>query len=125
VDKEKNNSITSLFLLKWISISLIFGQILVKFFLELPRAIELLPNLLVIEVAGVLTIVWVILIPLCVMNVRGAYLAGAIWGVVHLLLGILTPASGTCDHIYFGPFVVGGHGLLIAVLCLIVYKKLK
>jgi len=108
------------------SISLIGAQLLVKFYLELPKAAELLStNPLVLETAGILTVVWIILLPLCVLNNRGAFLVGSIWGILHVVAGIATPASGTCNHIYFGPFVVGLHGLLITVFCFLAYKKLK
>jgi hypothetical protein len=126
VETEKLKSFNTLSFLKWISIGLIFAQLLVKFYLELPKAAELLStNPFVLETAGILTVVWIILVPLCVLNHRGAFLVASIWGILHVFAGIATPASGTCNHIYFGPFVVGFHGLLIAVSCFLVYKKLK
>lgn len=126
VETEKLKSFNTISFLKWISIGLIFAQLLVKFYLELPKAAELLStNPFVLETAGILTVVWIILVPLCVLNNRGAFLAGSIWGILHVFAGIATPASGTCTHIYFGPFVVGAHGLLITVFCFLVYKKLK
>ncbi len=115
---EKSKSLNNISFLKWMSISLIGAQLLVKFYLELPKAAELLStNPLVLETAGILTVVWIILLPLCVLNNRGAFLVGSIWGILHVVAGIATPASGTCNHIYFGPFVVGLHGLLITVFC--------
>lgn len=126
VATEKLKSLNNISFLKWMSISLIGAQLLVKFYLELPKAAELLStNPLVLETAGILTIMWIILVPLCVLNNRGAFLVGSIWGLLHFVAGIATPASGTCNHIYFGPFVVGTHGLLITVFCFLVYKKLK
>jgi hypothetical protein len=123
---EKSKSLNNISFLKWMSISLIGAQLLVKFYLELPKAAELLStNPLVLETAGILTVVWIILLPLCVLNNRGAFLVGSIWGILHVVAGIATPASGTCNHIYFGPFVVGLHGLLITVFCFLAYKKLK
>ena len=126
VATENSKSLNSISFLKWMSISLIGAQLLVKFYLELPKAAELLStNPLVLETAGILTVVWIILLPLCVLNNRGAFLVGSIWGILHVVAGIATPASGTCNHIYFGPFVVGLHGLLITVFCFLAYKKLK
>ena len=126
VATEKLKSLNNISFLKWMSISLIGAQLLVKFYLELPKAAELLStNPLVLETAGILTVVWIILLPLCVLNNRGAFLVGSIWGILHVVAGIATPASGTCNHIYFGPFVVGLHGLLITVFCFLAYKKLK
>jgi|GEM_PF-6495141 hypothetical protein len=126
VATEKSKSLNNISFLKWMSISLIGAQLLVKFYLELPKAAELLStNPLVLETAGILTVVWIILLPLCVLNNRGAFLVGSIWGILHVVAGIATPASGTCNHIYFGPFVVGLHGLLITVFCFLAYKKLK
>ena len=126
VATEKSKSLNNISFLKWMSISLIGAQLLVKFYLELPKAAELLStNPLVLETAGILTVVWIILLPLCVLNNRGAFLVGSIWGILHVVAGIATPASGTCNHIYFGPFVIGLHGLLITVFCFLAYKKLK
>jgi len=126
VATEKSKSLNNISFLKWMSISLIGAQLLVKFYLELPKAAELLStNPLVLETAGILTVVWIILLPLCVLNNRGAFLVGSIWGILHVVAGIATPASGICNHIYFGPFVVGLHGLLITVFCFLAYKKLK
>jgi hypothetical protein len=126
VATKKSKSLNNISFLKWMSISLIGAQLLVKFYLELPKAAELLStNPLVLETAGILTVVWIILLPLCVLNNRGAFLVGSIWGILHVVAGIATPALGTCNHIYFGPFVVGLHGLLITVFCFLAYKKLK
>jgi hypothetical protein len=112
--------------LKWVSIGLLFAQLVVKFFLELPKAAELLPtNPLVLETAGFLTVMWIILLPLCIMNNRDSFLVGSIWGMLHVVAGIATPVSGTCNHIYFGPFVVGLHGLLIALSCFYTYKSFR
>jgi len=93
VETDKSKSFNSISFLKWISIGLICAQLLVKFYLELPKAAELLStNLFVLETAGILTVVWIILVPLCVLNNRGAFLVGATWGILHVFAGIATPA---------------------------------
>ena len=90
------------------------------------KAAELLStNLFVLKTAGILKVVWLILVPLCVLNNREAFLVAANWGILHVFAGIATPASITCNNIYFGPFVVNSHGLLKTISCFLVYKKLK
>jgi hypothetical protein len=93
VETDKSKSFNNISFLKWISIGLICAQLLVKFYLELPKAAELLStNPFVLETPGILTVVWIILVPLWVLNNRGAFLVGATWGILHVFAGIATPA---------------------------------
>ena len=99
VEIDKSESFNSISFLKGISIGLTFAQLLLKFYLELPKAAELLSrNPFVLETAGIFTGVWIILVPLCVLNNRRAFLVGATWGILDVFDGIAIPAPELQFH---------------------------
>ncbi len=114
-----------IFTLEGISILLILSQIFVKFAAEFPLIKELVnPELPLEQTAWIMTVVWIMLVPLCVLRYKEAFLAGAFWGFVHLCLGIFPPLVGACNHWATGT-TVSIQGALIMVFCLLAYNKLN
>lgn len=111
--------------LEGVSIILILSQIFVKFAAEFPLIKEVInPELPLEQTAWIMTAVWVMLVPLCVMRYKEAYFLGAVWGFVHLCLGIFPPIVGACNHWAAGT-AVSIQGALIMVFCLLAYNKLN
>lgn len=114
-----------LFTLEGISILLILSQIFVKFAAEFPLIKELVnPELPLEQTAWIMTAVWIMLVPLCVQRYKEAFLLGAVWGFVHLCLGVFPPLVGACNHWAAGT-TVSIQGAVILVFCLLAYNKLN
>jgi len=63
------------------------------------------------------------LIRLCVLDNKGAFLVGAVFGIINGVLAAYMPLSRACGHYYIGA-IVFVHGLLIAYFCYRAYRKL-
>jgi len=109
---------------KGAALILILLQLLVKFYVEIPKAYEFSVRLPVRETVWVLTAAWLILVPLYIAGNKGAFLAGTILGILHGVLALYMPVSGTCDHYVIGS-IVSVHGLLIAYLSYKAYRSMS
>lgn len=111
----------SYLVVKWIAISMVVLQLLVKVYIEFPKVSELTLRLPVLETAWALTFAWAILIPLNTLNHKNSYLVGAILGILNGGLGILMPFSGMCNH-YLAGIIVGLQGILISIFSYRTYQ---
>ncbi len=115
----------NIFTLEGISICLILSQIFVKFAAEFPLIKELVnPELPLEQTAWIMTVVWIMLVPLCVQKYKEAFFLGAVWGFLHLVLGILPPLIGACNHWAAGS-LVSIQGAAIMISCILAYNKLS
>ncbi len=120
--KANHGFFPTIFSAKWLAILLIGSQLVVKFFIEFTEASRLSTSLPIYQTVWVLTAGWLILLPLCIQDNRGAFLAGVLWGIVNAVGAVAAPLSGICDHWVIGS-AVGIQCLLIAVTCYFTYKR--
>ncbi len=120
--KMKRGSFLTMFSAKWLAILLIASQLVVKFLVEFPAVSTLNTTEPIYPVAWLLTAGWLILMPLCIQDNRGAFLAAAIWGIVDTVLAVLPPLAGICNHLALG-IAIGIQCLLIAAACYLAYKS--
>ncbi len=119
--KTTRGVFSTMFSVKWLAILLIGSQLVVKFLVEFPAVSGLNTTEPIYPVAWLLTAGWLILMPLCIQDNRGAFLVAAIWGVVNAILAVLPPLTGICNHLALGT-AIGIQCLLIAVACYLAYK---
>ncbi len=120
--KTKLGLFPTMFSAKWLAILLIGSQLVVKLFVEFPAVSALNTTEPIYPVAWLLTGGWLILMPLCIQDRRGAFLAAAIWGVVDAVLAVLPPLAGICNHLALG-IGIGLQCLLISAACYLAYKS--
>ncbi len=120
--KANHGFFPKIFSAKWLAILLIGSQLITKFFIEFTEVSRISTSLPVYQTVWVLTAGWLILLPLCIQDYRGAFLAGVLWGIVNAVGGVVAPLSGICDHWVIGS-AVGIQCLLIAVTCYSAYKS--
>ncbi len=120
--KAKRGSFPAVISAKWLAILMIGSQLVVKFLVEFPTVSGLNTTEPIYPVAWLLTAGWLILMPLCIQDNRGAFLAGAVWGVVDAILAVLPPLTGICNHLALGT-AIGIQCLLITGACYLAYKS--
>ncbi len=120
--QEKTNLSKTYSLLKWLTLVLVVLQLLVKIYVEFHKAGEVRSVYPILETSYALAAAWVILIPLMIQDMKLAFFAAAIFGIINGILAPLTPLSGICHH-YFAGIFVGVHGVLIAVIGMAAFLK--
>lgn len=106
------------------AVILVLAQLIFKVVLEIRKAFE--ATLILVPIMSIVfTILWGIVIYLCLTRRKTGYLLGGIVGLTHIILTMPLPFfMKVCDH-YLLAILVSSHGLLIGVFCIWSYLQLK
>jgi len=104
------------------AVVLILAQLIIKITIEIRKSFEATMAIVPI-VAIMLTVAWIAIIIACLYRKKNGYLWGGIVGVLHVVLALPLPFTGTCNH-YFMAIFVSVHGLLITVFSFLAYRGL-
>lgn len=113
MQKRRLSFVGSVLTARRVAIALILVQLIVKVSVEIPNAYGLSTDIPVRETVWALTAAWLIIVPLYVASNKKALLIGTALGILHGVLALYMPLSGTCNHFVSG-VVVSIQGLLIA-----------
>lgn len=104
------------------AVVLILAQLIIKITVEIRKSFEATMAIVPV-VAIMLTIAWAGIIFACLLRKKNGYLWGGIVGILHVVLALPLPFTGTCNH-YFMAIFVSVHGLLISVFSFLSYRGL-
>lgn len=104
------------------AVVLMLVQLIIKITVEIRKSFEATMAIVPV-VAIMLTVAWIAIIFACLLRKKNGYLWGGIIGILHVVLALPLPFTGTCNH-YFMAIFVSVHGLLIGVFSFLAYCSL-